>query len=360
MKINDLGFRKRFALELFRLYRRNEARVHQLNYLMWECTLRCNLNCVHCGSDCRKESSVPDMPMEDFLTVVDQLKPHVQVDKTTIVFTGGEPLLRNDLEECGLGLNERGFPWGIVTNGMLLTPSRLESLLEAGMCTLSLSIDGFQPSHNRLRGRPESYACAHNALGYLAQTEGLIYDVVTCVSQYNYDELVSFREMLINEGVKRWRLFTVFPIGRALLDEKLQLTKQQFNGLFEFIAQMRNDSRIQMSYGCEGYLGDYETRVRDSFFFCRAGITVASILADGSITGCTSLRQNYIQGNIYNDSFMNVWNKRFEIMRKRTWTKNGQCADCDSYRYCEGNGLHLRDEKTGELLMCHYNQLSDC
>ena len=357
MNMPLLNFRKRLALELFRLYRKNVTRNHQLDYLLWECTLRCNLNCIHCGSDCHKESDIPDMPIADFLKVIDEIKPFVNSRYTTIVFTGGEPLMRNDLEECGLGLYKREFPWGIVTNGALLTENRLESLMEAGMRALTISIDGFQASHNRLRGRPDSYTRAHNALSYLVRTEGLRYDVVTCVSQYNFDELAQFREMLINEGVKEWRLFTIFPIGRAALDENLQLKEEQFKALFDFISINRADKRLKMSYGCEGYLADYEGKVRDNFFFCRAGISVASVLADGSISGCPSLRNNFVQGNIYKDRFMDVWNNRFQIMRNRKWTKTGECADCESYRHCEGNGLHLRNEKTGELLFCHHKKL---
>ena len=57
------------------------------------------------------------------------------------------------------------------------------------------------------------------------------------------------------------------------------------------------------------------------------------------------------------DDFWTVWNERFQVMRDRSWTRTGRCADCKVYRYCEGNGLHLRDEHTGELLCCHWEQL---
>ena len=46
-------------------------------------------------------------------------------------------------------------------------------------------------------------------------------------------------------------------------------------------------------------------------------------------------------------------------MRDRSWTKTGKCATCKAYKYCEGNGLHLRDEQTGELLQCHLEMMED-
>lgn len=65
--MSKLSLRKKIALEVFRKYRKNAITLHQLDYIFWECTLRCNLNCLHCGSDCTKEMSVKDMPIDDFM-----------------------------------------------------------------------------------------------------------------------------------------------------------------------------------------------------------------------------------------------------------------------------------------------------
>ena len=76
-----LSLRKRIALELFASVRKDLARSHDLKVLFWEATLRCNLNCRHCGSDCRAISTIPDMPAEDFLRAVDILTPHLDPHK---------------------------------------------------------------------------------------------------------------------------------------------------------------------------------------------------------------------------------------------------------------------------------------
>ena len=131
----------------------------------------------------------------------------------------------------------------------------------------------------------------------------------------------------------------------------------EFIRLMEFISQTRKEGRIKVSYGCEGYLADYEMEVRDAPFFCQAGIHIGSVLANGDISACPSLRGDYVQGNIYRDNFLDVWNTRFQVMRNRKWTKTGKCANCKAYKYCQGNGLHLRDEKTGELLQCHLEMM---
>jgi radical SAM enzyme (rSAM/lipoprotein system) len=345
-------------LDLYIHHRKIQSQLHELTYLFWECTLRCNFNCTHCGSDCSRESIVPDMPKEDFLQVLSDLRPHLNPNKTMIVLTGGEPLMRSDLEECGKAMYEMGYPWGFVTNGWGLTQHRLNALLDVGLRSVTISLDGYsEDTHEWFRGKKGSWLRALNAISRVTTTPGLIYDVVTCVNKRNISELNRLKELLITLDVKHWRLFTVFPKGRAKEEPLLKLSVEEFVEMMDFIAETRKEGRINASYGCEGYLGDYELEVRDAPFFCQAGIHIGSVLANGDISACPSLRGDYVQGNIYRDNFLDVWNTRFQVMRNRKWTKTGKCANCKAYKYCQGNGLHLRDEKTGELLQCHLEMM---
>ncbi|HPM91113.1 MAG TPA: TIGR04133 family radical SAM/SPASM protein [Tenuifilaceae bacterium] len=357
MTATAIPFRKKLALNLFKTYRRNAAKLHELNYVLWEATLRCNLSCLHCGSDCKMDTSVGDMPADDFLRVMDQVAEVANSNSTMVVFTGGEPLLRNDLEQVGLSLYRKGFPWGIVTNGMLLSKQRIDSLVDSGLRSVTVSLDGLEASHNWLRGSGMSFSRALEAVRLLCAVPDVRFDVVTCVNRRNFGELNKLLELLLQVGVKEWRIFTIFPIGRASRIPELQLQPEEFKQLFDFISWTRKENKIKLNYGCEGFLGSYEGEVRDSLFFCRAGINIASILANGSISACPNMRDNFIQGNIYKDNFRNVWEQRFLTFRDRSWTRTGACADCDFYGYCEGNGMHLRNEQNGELLFCHLQRI---
>lgn len=334
-------------------------REHPLTTLFWECTLRCNLNCRHCGSDCQVTSDVKDMPLEDFLPVLDSVARATDPHKVMIDVTGGEPLMRKDLERCGKAFYDRGFPWGIVTNGQLLTPRRFRSLLDSGLRSVTVSLDGIGETHDWMRGVPGSYAKALAAARMVAASGQVEYDVVTCVNKRSFQELERIRDLLIENGIKAWRLFTVFPVGRAAADPQLRLSGQEFRATLDFIRRTRREGRIRVSYGCEGFLGKYEGDVRDHFFFCSAGITIGSVMADGSIAACPSIRTDYSQGNIYaGDDFMDVWNKRYGIYRDHGWMKTGDCARCRYWRWCLGNGLHLRDAR-GQLIMCHLLRLEE-
>ena len=246
--------------------------------------------------------------------------------------------------------------WGMVTNGLSLSRERLHSLVDAGLRSVSVSFDGFAEVHNDIRQNPESFERARKAIGYIREVKGLTYDVITCVTPAMIDRLEEWKEFLISEGIGHWRIFSIFPAGRAKHDERLNLTPEQFRYLMEFIRKTRKEGRIELNYACEGFLGGYETEVRDHFYMCNAGVTVASIRVNGDISGCTSVRGNYAQGNIYRDSFWDVWQNRFKPFRDREWTKSDECKDCKVWEFCRGGGMHLRDDE-GKLMYCHYNML---
>ncbi len=358
-----MKLRLKIALWLERLRRRNLKQLHPLHQLFWESTLRCNVHCLHCGSDCIASVETPDMPAEDFLHVIDtEVTPHVDPRTVMVVISGGEPLMRKDLAEVGRALKQRGYPWGMVTNGVALTEAKFRELREAGLRSITVSCDGLEQDHIWLRQHPKAFEGATRAIRLIAADSqrqdlpSLAWDVVTCVNQRTIDHLPAIRDMLWSLGVRDWRVFGIDPMGRAAQNPELILTDDQFKYLMDFIAAEREAGR-HVSYSCEGYLGTYEGRVRDHLYQCVAGISVASILIDGSISACTSIRGKYYQGNIYRDSFWDVWEHGFKPYRDRSWMRQTEpCKDCKAFSFCEGNGMHLRRED-GSLMLCHLHRL---
>ncbi len=351
-----LSLKQSIALSAFNMVVAEQARQHPLRQLFWECTLRCNMKCLHCGSDCKVSAAHGDMPFEDFERVLRSVKEAYGSHRICIVVTGGEPLMRQDIARCGRRMYDLEFPWGMVSNGLLMSDRKIDELLGAGMRAATISLDGLEDEHEWLRGVPGSFKNASRAIERLAKETSFGFDVVTCVNRRNFSQLGELKEYLISLGLKKWRIFTVFPVGRAASNEQLQIDGTHYRQLMDFIIATRKEGRISVSYACEGFLGPYEGKVRDHLFTCQAGISVAGVRIDGSISACTSIRANYDQGNIYTDDFVDVWENRFANMRHREWMRTGECADCKYWKYCHGNGLHLRDDN-GNLIQCNLKKL---
>ena len=345
---------------LFRLFRNNEIKVHELNYLFWECTSRCNLHCRHCGSDCNSVGKSQDMPLEDFLKALDTIPADYRPKGFTVVLTGGEPLLRPDIIQVCRSISLRGFGWGMVSNGYFYDEEMHRNLMASGMGSLTISLDGMAENHNWMRGRPDSFKRAAEAIGIAAKQEHLNFDVVTCVNRHNIGELDAICAFLESLGVRKWRLFTIIPIGRAAEDPDMMLNADELLSLMKFIESHRKSrsGNLTVTFSCEGYLGPFEEKVRNNRYFCRAGVNIASVLIDGSINACPNIdRKAFTQGNICRDNFYEVWNTKFQNFRNHEWARKGKCLDCPVWKDCLGNGMHNWHGDLNEVLDCHYSKI---
>lgn len=351
--MNNISILKLIELEVHHQEQEKKTKEHKLAQLFWECTVKCNQDCLNCGGDCRKMADVSDMPLESFITVLDNIASYQEPSETIIIISGGEPLLRPDLEICGKEISKRGFKWGIVTNGELLTQERFDSLCNAGMQSITISLDGFEDEHNWLHNNKNCYENTCKAIQLVNMHPSIMCEVVTCVNHRNFDYLPELAGHLINLGVERWRLYAAYPSKKTEKNPDLKLEPYQMKLLMKFIKKQREQQYMYVSYGCEGFLGEYEKEVRDRFFSCQAGISIGSVKVNGDIGGCLSICSAYSQGNIYEDEFMDVWNTCFRQYRNREWMHTGICYHCKMFRFCKGNGMHLRNSE-GQLTRCAY------
>ena len=107
------------------------------------------------------------MPLDDFLKALDTIES--ASENFTVVLTGGEPLLRKDIELCGREIRKRGMRWSLVSNGYLYDNEKHISLLNAGLGALTISVDGLESSHNWLRKNNKSFERVDVAIGLAAR-----------------------------------------------------------------------------------------------------------------------------------------------------------------------------------------------
>jgi radical SAM enzyme (rSAM/lipoprotein system) len=347
----------RLQRALYPLYQRLERRAVVLRYLFLEITQQCNLACRHCGSDCGSQGRVDELSPGEWVALLDRLAGQLDRRQVVLVITGGEPLCAPGLDEILAAVARHGFAWGMVSNGWALDRETLARLLDRGLQSLTLSLDGFADEHDWLRGRPGSFDRVVSAIRLAAAARLPFFDVVTCVHPRNLAQLSGLRSWLAELDVPAWRLFSIFPRGRALRHPEVRLSDAQLRELLAWVAQQRNGkdgTRPLPQWSCEGYLPrELDRQVRDEPYFCRAGINIASVLCDGSISACPNIPRSLIQGNVRRDDLVETWEKRFAPFRDRRWMATGRCADCPDWKRCQGNSLHLWDEEQGATAICH-------
>jgi MoaA/NifB/PqqE/SkfB family radical SAM enzyme len=109
-------------------------------------TRRCNLACAYCNEFDKVSSP---LPLEVAFRRVDRL---AALGTTIITLSGGEPLLHPDLEQIVRRIRRHGILAGLITNGYLLTPQRIDHLNRAGLDHLQISIDNVQPDEVSRKG----------------------------------------------------------------------------------------------------------------------------------------------------------------------------------------------------------------
>jgi MoaA/NifB/PqqE/SkfB family radical SAM enzyme len=111
----------------------------------------CNSLCVYCYA-WKEKKTRKELSLDKFLHLIDELS---ELSVQTIAFTGGEPLLRSDIEEMASRAQKSEIRTGVITNGLLLTPERYDALYFAGVRSFSISLDTIEPEiYQHLRGVP--------------------------------------------------------------------------------------------------------------------------------------------------------------------------------------------------------------
>jgi len=351
-------------LERFIAEKERLARDHPLRYLFWEATLRCNLACRHCGSDClRDESSRPrELSPETLKRELAAIAAIHDPRQITLAIIGGEPLVRPDIEEVGRFAAGLGFAWGITTNAMLLDAERLASLKAARLSTIAVSLDGLEDEHDALRQCNGAFRRVSEALIRLVADPFYdSFDVICCVSTLNINRLEPFVDYLGALGVPRLRLTPVFSRGRAGRQPGLMLAGDQYRRLLAFIAEMRQGRRdIEVTLSEEGYWGaEWECRVRTDPHYYGSGRVIASILHDGGVTGCPSVSRRFVQGNIRTTPFVDLWAGAFTDFRAgRRAIADPSCGECEHWALCEGGGFHLFAPEDGITTNCGLRKIA--
>jgi radical SAM protein with 4Fe4S-binding SPASM domain len=331
-------------------YRRHQLfKEPDLSYLFWECTLRCNLRCTHCGSSCENTSPLKELTTDQIMGILDTIHEDFDTTRMAVAITGGEPLMRPDLYDVMHKMNGFGMTTGIVTNATILTRERAQRLIDAGCGTTSISLDGPEELHDVVRGEG-SFAKTVTGMTISREAGMPCVEAITCVRPANVGRLADVERVVRDTGADSWRLITIDRMGRvAEKNPEMWLEPAQSRQLLDFVEQRRaalaraGDTSLDIRFSCGGFLGvRRELAVRPGDGQCFAGLCVGSILCDGQVSACPSLPRSWAQGSALEQRFSTIWNTRFEKFRETAWRKSDVCEDCVWWNLCLGGGLHER------------------
>ncbi len=348
-----------FRENAHKIYKKMERDENSLLYLFLEITRKCNLNCRHCGSDCKAEVNTRELTTDSWIKILEDIARSFK-PLPTIVLTGGEAILHQNFYRIVNKINSLNFRWGLVSNGYSLDKDQIKKLEDNNIYSLTISLDGMEINHNWLRKKKDSYSKTLRALHYLSKSNIPIKDVVTCVNPLNLNELGNISEVLLKNGISSWRLFRIFPAGRAKDNQELQMSYIETKEMISWIKDNKKNLHkrgLDVSLSCEGWLPfRIDKDVRNQPFFCRAGINIASILSDGTVTGCSNNDSNFYEGNVLNDNFLYLWKNAFRNFRNRDWVSKTSCGKCEKLKSCEGGSIHLWRDKIQSPEFCY----ADC
>ncbi len=183
--------------------------------VIWELTRACDLACVHCRAVARPERDPRELTTEEGYALLEQILGFGR-PPPLFVMTGGDPLKRPDLLDLVRAARSLGLPVAIAPSATpALTTENLGKLRDAGVSTLSLSVDGsVPPIHDGFRGVPGVFDATMRAWKD-ARTLGFRVQINTTVTAANLANLPDIARLVHREGAMTWSVFSLVPTGRG-------------------------------------------------------------------------------------------------------------------------------------------------
>jgi radical SAM protein with 4Fe4S-binding SPASM domain len=335
---------------------------------VWEVTLRCDLACRHCGS--RAGPTRPnELTTAECLDLVRQL---AELGTREVALIGGEAYLRDDWLDIVRAIRERGMMPTMTTGGRGFTPERARGAKEAGLFSVSVSIDGTEATHDRLRGVQGSHRSALEAMDNL-RAVGIPFAVNTQINRLSMPDLPAVLDTIIAQGGKSWQIQLTVAMGRAADEPEVLLQPYDLLELQPLLGELATRAlakRVNLVAGNNiGYFGPHESALRGRTRAghptgCGAGRASMGIEADGTIKGCPSLATaTWSGGNIRQTPLAEIWRRSTALRYTRDRTVKdlwGYCATCYYADTCRAGCTWTADVlfgRPGNNPYCHHRAL---
>jgi len=318
---------------------------------VWEITLACNMNCMHCGSSAGKKRT-NELTTQESLNLCEDLK---KLGTGLVTLMGGEPFLRKDWYIIAKKIKELGMDLTFITNGLAINKEIVNQLKELDPYAVAISLDGAIPeTHDSIRGYKGAYNKVIASLELLKKAE-ISTSIITTLHKKNVKELPKIRDLILNKRIA-WQIQMAGPTGR--FPKELVLSKEEFYSVSMFISSSRNQYSLKELPIMGAHNFGYHSHVLGPIMIspawkgCQAGITNIGIQSNGGIKACLSMPDDFIEDNIRDRSLSEIWNDPDFAAFNRKFKKEelkGICKNCKYGKSCKGGCETMSTSLTNEI-----------
>lgn len=331
-------------------------RESPLRMIAWELTRNCNLNCIHCRAAASAGPHHGELTTDECMGILDEI---VSFSSPTIILTGGEPLIRDDIFEIIEYGSSKGLRLVMAINGTLLTREKAERLKGLGVRRISISLDGKdRRSHDSFRGVEGAFDAAMNA-SFILRDIGLDFQINTTVTGLNVSDLDAIRGLVKNIGACAWHVFMLVPVGRGEGFKGRELDAVGYERCLEWLYGIEKQGGLEIKVTCAPH---YYRIVKErgdvpASAGCLAGKSFMFISHRGIAQPCGYLEMP--SGDIRKEGVKKVWNGSpvFNALRDIRGYR-GKCGRC-RYVYicggCRARAYGTTGDPLGEEPYCTYH-----
>jgi len=297
-------------------------------WLLAEVTYRCPLQCPYCSNPLNFAGSADELSTAEWISVLEQARA---LGAAQLGFSGGEPLLRQDLSELIAAARSLGFYSNLLTSGIGLTEARLEVFAKAGLDHIQVSFQAADEEINDLLAGSKHAFVKKLAVARAVKAHGWPMVLNVVLHRHNIEQLPRIIELCIELNADFVELATCQFSGWALLNcAGLLPTRKQLQQAEQITQQYRKQLAAQ-HHPCQliFVIPDYyEERPKP----CAGGwgSLFLDITPDGTALPCHSARELPITfPNVKEHSLEHIWRHSFGFNRFRgdDWMSE-PCRSC--------------------------------
>lgn len=298
-----------------------------------EVTKRCNLQCQHCLAD-----SGPETYNELSLKQIKQLLIDAKgIGVNAVGLVGGEPLLRKDLSDIIDFICELGMNYSISTNGMLMSENIINKINRRNLVKVSVSIDGNQLYHNRMRRNDFAYQQALKGVEQLVNA-GIKVAIAMVVTTQNIHLIRHVIETSIDVGASFFVINDLIPTGRGEQIKELCIPYNDYREMTKLMMKYRDYYKKDINILWKGMVPEGSKDCDMGQFIvskCGAALTELTIDNEGKVLPCPFLPTT--NESILERSIKSIWfdSEELAVYQNRNELQ-GACGSCGRSFNCSG------------------------